>query len=84
MNKETFIVVMRAVHDSLFHMHAPSDKDEAGVLMRLINTYISMIAGFDERLYEILRTWLTAHKDATDGEFGELYDALTSPVKAKN
>lgn len=78
MSKDIFIVVMRTIHKALFELHSPADKDESEVLLDLINTYISMIAGFDQKLYEILRTWLTSHKTVSDDEIGELYDALTS------
>lgn len=80
MSREAFITVMRIVHDSLYQLHSPSNKDEADVLKNLINAYISMIAGFDQKLYEILRTWLTSHKEASDDDFGSLYDALTVPA----
>lgn len=77
MNKETFVIVMRAVHDALFKLHTPNEKNEVEILNHFINTYISMIAGFHQYLYESLRVFLLSHQDATDEDFEELYDALT-------
>lgn len=76
MDRKTFIIVMRVVHNALFKMHAPQNADERQVLNELINTYISMIAGFHQWLYEELRTYLLSNKDITDQDLGELYDTL--------
>ena len=68
---------MRVIHNALFKLHTPPDKDEIELMNELINTYISMIAGFNQWLYEELRTYLLSHKEVTDDDFADLYDALT-------
>ena len=78
MSKETFVIVMRDVHNALFGLHVPTDRKEADILNELINAYISMIAGFSDWLYKELRVYLLSHKDATDADFEELYDTLTT------
>ncbi len=85
MEKGTFIVVMRTIHNALFKLHTPQDPDEIEILNDLVNTYISMIAGFHQYLYETLRTFLLSKKDITDEEFADLYDTLTvSPERDDN
>ncbi len=78
MDRKTFIITMRVVHNALFKLHAPANVEEGQVLNDLIDTYISMIAGFHKWLYTELRTFLLSHKDITDEDLGDLYDTLST------
>lgn len=78
MTKDQFVVCMMNVHNVLFYVHGLKDKQEHEYLIDLINTYISMMAGFHEALYNVLKEYLITHRDVTEEDLEDLYDILTS------
>lgn len=75
-NKETFIHAMRLAHDALYLVKRPDDEDEFNILLNLISGYVSLIAGFDEKLYEMLYQFLLSNSTFDIDKVGLLFDYI--------
>lgn len=83
-NKETFIHAMRLAHDALYLIKRPDDKNELNILLNLVSGYVSLIAGFDEELYEIIYQFLLSNSTFDIEKVGLLFDYICDEEETLN